>query len=246
MKGMEKERAPVIAFLTSSPSDSFLPNIEHKPCRFREENGFLAHLRSVWPKHARCLLICAEPSDTQTNDEMSLHLQGSLTLSDLPFVSLRLCDSRNEEWLPILLKESEVVILSGGHTLTQNRFFHRLKLREQMKSFNGILLGISGGSMNCAETVYAQPERECDFSDSAYERFPRGLGLTETMILPHYQSLREQVLGDRRLIEDVAIPDSVGRTILALPEGSYLLIADGRETLMGAAFAITNGIITRT
>lgn len=99
--------------------------------------------------------------------------------------------------------------------------------------------------MNCGEVVYAQPEWPGDTTDPTYDRFPEGLGLTPVMILPHYQVLRDQTLDGLRLIEDVALPDSMGRTIHALPDGSYVLVENGESRIMGEAYVIRDGRITR-
>ena len=70
--------------------------------------------------------------------------------------------------------------------------------------------------MNCAETVYAQPEEEGEAVDPAYERFLPGLGLTQKMILPHYQAIRDDVLDGLCVMEDIAYPDSMGRQFYLL------------------------------
>jgi peptidase E len=235
----------MIAFLTSSPGGSYLEGGVRKPCRLSEENGLLDRLSAVWPEKARCLLICAEPDNSAENDGMRRNFLVSLPMSGLSLSSFVLCDSRSADALPSLLAESDVVILSGGHTLTQNRFFRRLGLKDLIRSFDGVLIGISGGSMNSAKVVYAQPEWEGDFEDPSYERFPEGLGLTDIMILPHYQLLKDQVLEGKRLIEDVALPDSMGRTFYALPDGSYVQLKDGKSEIVGEAYVIHDGSIRR-
>lgn len=234
----------MIAFLTSSPGDFYLENGVQKPCRLSEANGFLRCLTAVWPERACGLLICAEPDNTASNDEMCQNFQEAFAMSSIPFAQLVVCDARNAFVLPSLLEESNVVILSGGHTLTQNRFFKQIDLKRYIKSFGGVLIGISGGSMNSASVVYAQPERESDLSDPTYDRFPEGLGLTDVMILPHYQVLKDRTLQGLRLIEDVAVPDSMGRTFCALPDGSYVQLKDGKAEIMGKAFMIHDGHIS--
>ncbi len=47
--------------------------------------------------------------------------------------------------------------------------------------------------------------------DKEYERFLSGLGITKLMILPHYQDIKNDILDDRRLFEDITYPDSYGR-----------------------------------
>ena len=91
------------------------------------------------------------------------------------------------------------------------------------------------GSMNSAEIVYAQPEREGEAVDPAYQRFLPGLGLTKTMLLPHYQENKDDILDGQRVYEDIAFSDSHGRVIYAIPDGSYLFCKDGKEELRGEA-----------
>lgn len=235
----------MIAFLTSSPGGSHEENGIRKACRLNDANGFLERLTAVWPEQARCLLICAEPDNKENNDAMAENYRKAFPMSGLPLEQLELCDGRNAALLPVLFAKSNVIILSGGHTLTQNRFFHQIGLKPLIQSFDGVLIGISGGSMNSAEVVYAQPEWEGDTTDPEYERFPDGLGLTPIMILPHFQILKDQVLDGKRLIEDVAFPDSMGRTFYALPDGSYVLIQGGKTEILGEAYVIQDGTIRK-
>ena len=235
----------MIAFLTSSPGGCYEENGIEKHAPFSNANGFLDRLTSVWKEQAHCLLICAEPDNAAKNDKMSRLLLESFALSGLSVGFWVLCDSRNETELSSLMSASDVVILSGGHTLTQNRFFKRIGLKEHIQNFDGLLIGISGGSMNCAKIVYAQPEWEGDTTSPDYERFPEGLGLTDIMILPHYQLLKDQTVDGLRLIEDIALPDSVGRTIHAFPDGTYVLLQDGRREIFGEDYVISDGTIQK-
>ncbi len=56
-----------------------------------------------------------------------------------------------------LLNRYDIVWLGGGHVPTENAFFRKIHLKESLECFEGIVIGISAGSMNCAESVYAQP-----------------------------------------------------------------------------------------
>ena len=138
-----------------------------------------------------------------------------------------------------------MVILGGGHVPTQNRFFRKTGLREILRDYQGIVIGISAGSMNSADTVYSQPEMEGEALDPNYEKFLPGLGLTETNLLPHYQDCKDDVLDGLRVFEDITYPDSMGRTFYAIPDGSYLFIKDGREELRGEAYMIRDGVLTQ-
>ena len=74
-----------------------------------------------------------------------------------------------------------------------------------------------------------------------YQRFLPGLGLTKTMLLPHYQDNKDDILDGQRIYEDIAYSDSCGRVFHVIPDGSYLFIADGREELRGEAYRISDG-----
>ena len=104
--------------------------------------------------------------------------------------------------------------------------------------FHGIVVAWSAGSMNCADTVYAGPELEGEAIDPLYERWITGLGLTDINIFPHFQSLKDDYLDGLRLIEDITYADSVGHEILAMNDGSYILLEDGKTTLYGEAYMI--------
>ena len=74
--------------------------------------------------------------------------------------------------------------------------------------------------------------------DPKYERWISGLGITKTNILPHFQSLRGECLDGMRLIEDITFADSVGHEIIAMNDGTFILVEDGKETLFGEAYRI--------
>ena len=44
-----------------------------------------------------------------------------------------------------------------------------------------------------------------------------------------------------RLIEDIAFADSVGHEIIALNDGSYIMLDDEKTTLYGEAYMIKDG-----
>ena len=48
-------------------------------------------------------------------------------------------------------------------------------------------------------------------------------------------------LDGSRLYEDITFEDSFDRNFLALPDGSYLLGIDGKESVWGEAFEIHDG-----
>lgn len=233
----------MILFLTSSPSG---PLDRSRPVDgLDEKNSFVKNLKEYWKENARCLLIAAAPSLHAQNDEMTAFFRSAVEKAGLTTGAFDLWDDRTPELSEVEVHSYDVVILGGGHVPTQNRFFHQIDLRKKLKSFDGIVIGISAGTMNSADIVYAQPELEGESVDPEYVRFLQGLGLTKTMILPHYQMVKDHMLDGKRLYEDITYEDSYGKSFLVLPDGSYLLMKDHTETVWGEAYRIMDGEITR-
>jgi len=207
-------------------------------------NGLVDNLKAHWKGPSNILFIAASPDDFERNNSIRTAFSQAFPMSGLPIRSISVCDSRNLEAVQHL-DEYDVVILSGGHVPTQNFFFSRIGLKEKIKRYQGIVIGISAGTMNCAETVYAHPELDGEAIDPAYRRFLPGLGLTTRMVLPHYQNIKDDILDGLRVFEDIAYPDSYGRTFYALVDGSYILSENGTETLYGEAYRIQDGTLTK-
>lgn len=229
----------MIAYLTSSPSGAYRADAPG-PLPINSANGLLDSLQQHWPDNARVLTISADPAAYHINDSIETWYHSLFPLSGLSFSELRTCDYRDEGAVHDL-KEYDVIILSGGHVPTQNAFFHKIGLREALKGFDGILISISAGTMNCAETVYAQPEMPGESCDPHYQRYLSGLGLTNLMILPHYQAVKDDILDNKRLFEDITYSDSHGHDFYAIPDGSYVLLQNGVQYICGKCRHIRDG-----
>lgn len=231
-------------YLTSSPTGSYRSNEEPTYPGLNPANGLVEELKKDWKENARCLMIAATPDAYEMNEEMTEFFEEKLIASGLSVKEMVLCDERNGEVIVEMLDEFDMIILGGGHVPTQNAFFRKIKLREKIQDFDGIIMGISAGTMNCAEIVYAQPEMQGESTSPEYQRFMQGLGLTKTMVLPHYQAVKDDVLDGKRLFEEITYPDSMGRKFYVLVDGSYILQRDGKEAVYGEAYLIQDGILS--
>ena len=205
-----------------------------------QRNGFLERLKSIWQQDANVLIICGDPGNYKKNDSLCNDLKESFRMSGLSVSRIDKCDDRNPEAVEELDK-IDVIVLTGGHVPTQNKFMKQLQLRERMSGYGGIVVAWSAGSINCADVVYAGPEFEGEAIDPLYERWITGLGITDINIFPHFQSLKDDYLDGMRLIEDITFADSMGHEIIALNDGSYIMINDGQITLYGEAYMIKDG-----
>lgn len=225
-------------FLTSSID---VPGTEE----LNPANGFIDRLRACVPEPCNAVFICSDPDSPERTDRFARAVKASLEAADLSFSRFVVLDGRNRAQAGELLHGADLIVLAGGHVPTQNRFFAQLGLKELLHAFDGVLVGISAGSMNCAELVYAQPELEGEALDPGYRRFLPGLGLTKKMLLPHYQAIKDDVLDGLRVMEDIAYPDSMGREFFLLPDGSYLYIDDTGEEICGEAYRLADGRLQR-
>lgn len=232
-------------FLTSSPGGSVCVDGKWEAAPFDGSNGFLEHLRKVCPSETECLILSSDPENVRMNDEMKDFLTEAFAESGILVKKMDICDKRTMEEPLKRLDQYGILILAGGHVPTQNAFFHRIRLPERIRRYDGIVIGISAGTMNCAGTVYAQPEEPGEAVDPDYERYIPGLGLTNISVLPHFQHAWDGELDGLRTMEDLSLPDSRIRPFYGLPDGSWLYRENGHTMLYGEAWLLKDGTCTK-
>lgn len=232
----------MIVFLTSSPSGPLdVPNYDKL---LDEKNGFVENLRQFWKEEMRGLIIAAAPDSFEGNDEMRDFFEHAFRNGNIPVTRFDVWDYRSHDISAEELNQFDIIMLGGGHVPTENHFFHLIHLREKLQDYQGIILGVSAGTMNSADVVYAQPELPGESVDPNYVRYLQGLGLTKINILPHYQMVKHFTLDGKRLFEDITYGDSYGHEFVALEDGSYIRIMNGETKLYGRAHRIADGVLT--
>ena len=204
------------------------------------ENGLLDHLYRLLPEHPRCLFICSDPDTPDMTDSFAKDVESAFREADLEFADIWVLDRRNQEDAQLLIWKSDLVVMAGGHVPTQNRFFQEIGLKDLLKNYQGLIFGISAGTMNSADRVYAQPESPGE-SVPEFQRYMPGLGLTNINVLPHYQQVKDAMLDGKRLFEDVTYADSWGECFFSFVDGTYILIEDGVQMIFGQCGLIQDG-----
>lgn len=233
----------MILLMTSSPCDDNVPAGVQLPCIFFRKNAFVDNLRAHWKPDSRLVVICSDPYNDPLNDEMCDTFTKCFRYHGLTVSSSVMLDGRNERDAAGMIALSDVILLGGGHVPTQHAFFERIGLKKLLRGYTGIIMGVSAGSMNCTDPVYAQPELPGESVDPDYKRFIPGLGLSRVQVLPHYQMVKDNILDGKRLFEDITFGDSFGRTFYALVDGSYVMHIDDEYTLWGEGYRIRDGRI---
>lgn len=233
-------------FMTSSPAGNyFTSDGKRVATKLDESNSFVEELKKCWKDNAKCLMISAAPDEYEMNDSICEIFSQAFPMSGLSVSKMQAWDHRNTEQDENFLEQFDMILLSGGHVPTQNAFFREIELRDRIQEYDGIVIGISAGTMNSADLVYAMPELEGEALDKNYRRFILGLGLTDIMVIPHYQYLKDVMLDGMKMIEDIGFSDSMGRSFYALPDGSYIEIGDDKTILHGEAYLIRDGKLTK-
>ena len=227
----------MIYFLTSSSCTPGLPSLN-------PANGFLAELKQALNVPVHALFITSAPDDVVFTDSVAVSTRENFANSGIVFETYNKLDRRNAEKAEEFVKQANLIVLSGGHTPTENFFFADIRLKELLEDYDGVVVGISAGSMNSAEVVYAQPEEAGEAIDPDFQKFLPGLGFTKIQIIPHYQMIKDYKLDGKKLFEEVTYPDSCGHTFHALPDGSFVFgTRGGREELRGEAYEIKDGVL---
>lgn len=214
------------------------------PINFGNENQILDNLKKHIKKYDNFLFVASNETNTEATDKYASLTFASFDLT-LPFKNYQILDIRTEEKVEELIKEADLIMLSGGYLPYQNAFFNKINLRNIICNTNGVIMGGSAGTMNCADIVYVAPELEGESIDPHFEKYKPGLGLTKINILPHYNVFKDYVLDNKKYIEEIIVPESYEREIIALEDGSYYLLENSTETLFGEAYKIKDGEIVK-
>jgi len=225
-------------FVTSSP---YIEGADR--ALLSNANHFIDRIREVLPPYPNVVFICSNPEDHGGVCRFAAETSAAFLEAGIPFGSYQVLSGETASRSYAMLSHSDFVVLSGGHVPTQNAFFRKIRLRHLLHKYEGVVMGISAGSMNMAGEVYVQPEEPGESIDPNYRRFAPGLGLTWVNICPHFQKVRHMMLDGVRLFEDITFQDSMGRQFFALPDNSYFYQDEDGLYLCGEAYRIKDGIL---
>ncbi len=230
----------MVVYLTSS----FIPYQEpgcYEKIEPQECYGFFDDLRSEWSGEANFLYVPCSPADFDENENQKKRVLDALEFSDLAVKEARILDglrpaSEMVDW-------ADVIYFAGGHAPTQLAFMKLVKLKEALLNYNGIVIGLSAGSVNSAFYVYHMPELDGEAKDPNFVRFTDGLDLTNVQIIPHWESIINKTVDGLDFIEDIVVPDSIGCRFYMISDGSYFKVKNGKTTFKGKGEIIEDGIV---
>ena len=231
----------MILFLTSSPCV-----YKHAPATLTEANGFLQRIRSKLPPNPKTLFVASSPADHARTDFYCGDMAGAFERAGILLPGWQILDDLTADKARELVAWSDFIVLMGGHVPTQNEFFNRIGLRRLLEGYPGVVMGISAGTMNAADTVYAQPEEDGESAPS-FRRFYHGLGLTHINVCPHYQEVIEKnmCVDGIPIYPNLTAADSMGHTFHIFPDGTYLYRDEKEYAILGECWHFRDGVMTK-
>lgn len=79
------------------------------------------------------------------------------------------------------IKHADLIYFMGGYPFAQKEFIVRNKLEDTLRSYQGVVLGISAGAMNMSKYIIMVT----DGPNSNETRIEEGLGLVDFSVFPH-------------------------------------------------------------
>ncbi len=211
--------------------------------RLMKDNGFLDKIKSELDSSINCVFVPSNPFQILKTNANSMRYQKAFERSGFNIRRWDILPSLQINRRRDLISKSNLIILSGGHVPTENRYFHAINLAKSLRNYSGLIIGISAGSMNSAENVYAQPEKSGEATSKRYKKFLKGLGLTDISVIPHYDKIIGEKIDGLRIIQDITLPDSIDRKFYAIDDTSFI-VADERKSY-GNCYLIENGRIIK-
>lgn len=125
--------------------------------------------------------------------------------------------------------EADVVWLAGGDTPTQFNYLKKYGLDMIIKSHEGVIIGMSAGSINMAETAI------CTLSCGHHKQeIYSGIGCVDVSVEPHF---------DRSKVSDELLELSKKHLIYGLCDESVIVCSDGKYEFIGEIYRFCNGDI---
>ncbi len=205
--------------------------------------GFFDDLKKEWKNPSNILYIPCDPKASEENDNQLKRVLDAFVLSGLEVNEAKIFEEDKASSIEESISWADVVYLSGGHAPTQLAFMNRIGLKKALLDYDGIVIGLSAGSVNAAFFSYQLPELPGEATDPNFTRFAFGLDLTNIQIIPHSDAMQDFVLDGMKFIDDIVLPDSYGQRFYMITDGSYFKIKNGKSVFKGTGSIIEDGSI---
>ena len=191
-------------------------------------NEIACELKKLLYNRDSLVFISAWPEKFKQNDEDSAGMHNMFVSKNMSFEKFSVIDERTDE--KIAQKEIEnasCLFLMGGNATAQMDMIRRKGIFESIKVFQGVILGVSAGSMNMGNPVVDIYE-----SMVPYE----GLGFCDITVKAHYP------LNDKNL-KNATEKISMQMPVTLMKDESAIFIVGDEVKLIGEMFLMYKGVM---
>lgn len=233
----------MIKILTSDFGNYEKVNGEKITLPMSNENGIVNQLKESLKGTNKVVFISSDIDSTPENISSYTRIFfDSMKMVGIKFNEYLIIEGTNYDKASEYIEGADLVFLCGGDTYNQNILFSKMKLKQILSNYSGIVMGQSAGALNMATNVFNSPEEKEESKPMYFD----GLGLTNINIEPHFE-LDDTNFNEDELYQRAAvIKESFNRPIYGQCNGSHIYInEDNVATIYGETYLIHNGKIEK-
>lgn len=227
-------------FLTSSLDCYRKTESGKEITKCNNSNHFIDRLKAYKEITPTFVFVASNPDGAGKTDDYSNTVVQALNMDGFGIENLIIIDHRFKGDIEKTILSADIIFLAGGHVPTQNKYFEEIGLKEILEKYNGIVIGQSAGSMNCAEEVYVQPEIREEFYDKSFKKLITGLGLTKIKVMPHMNRAKIDQI-DGTTTYDMCLEDSKTIAHYGIYDGGFIEIGNGIAVSYGKTLLFKDG-----
>lgn len=209
------------------------------------DNGLIDQIKCSLNSTYRVIFIASDYEHNPKTNEYAMLFFDSLRLSGLDFEQQIIIDSeyiKKPEYVYDWIKDADLVFLCGGSTYKQHLFFEKIKLKEALSNYDGIIMGQSAGSINMSTSVFNSPEKAENYEPIFFD----GLDLTDINVEPHFVKDISDFNDDEFFKYNTILEESYYRPIYGQCDGSHIYINEFNRTIIcGETYLIEDGKISK-
>jgi len=206
---------------------------------FDKERGFTAEIAKSLQEHiidkSSLLLIASCPHSYEKTDA---YKDGGIMWFrniGIEFENVDVLDGRKTKTECLgLVSDASVIFLMGGTTFLQFEFLQKNDLIPALKQFDGVIMGLSAGSINMAVNSFYSADKDCSRT-----HIYKGIGLSDVSIEPHF------MIENKDLLDNDILPFSEIIDIYAMCDDSAILVRNDNRQFFGNIYLASKGKIEK-
>lgn len=193
------------------------------PTKIEDVNLILTNIKNNLKSTNKIVVVANDQYDFNDNELKGKVVFDGFKKSGLDFKQKIVLDERNKQKANDILVDADLIILSGGKCFRQINFLNEIGFADFLKNYDGLVIGVSAGSMNLCSEVANFPE---EFEDLGDPRWLNGLCFCDDIMIPHFdgKTVSYQFDVPLNVARNYVLPASIGKTFVGLDNDAYILI----------------------